>query len=261
MAKRTPAARTVEGVLIEPPIGEGGRSWKLVLHCLPWQIDAVPHDAGVPLRIEIPVRERELDRWMDRFDVGAIVRLSLARLHGPGAKPWWLGIGRLPIRRVKGSEALRAASAVIGKPLVLRDAALGRLELDRMLHWFEGKTRVAGRPCRVAITQSGVTEDRARDLRDIARARSIVQDLSARFGAIERAVVRAKLSLYNRVWRERRPALTRTAFARRIKPALFVIQAGGRSTLYFSDGGLFLGHRIEVRFGARGAISEICLSG
>jgi hypothetical protein len=255
-------SRSVEGVLNGEPVGlGGGRRMSLALELVPWRVEDSAELCDVPLQVDIPIKERELDRWFNRLDAGAKLQVTVDRLEKSADKPWWLAVGRLPVRRIAGSALLRKAHAELTKPVVIQDRVLGRLELDRSLHWFEGKRRLAGRRYRLAVSQSGAGEDRARDLRDVERAKAIVRRLETQLKATLAAIARKMLPLYNDGWRDRRPAQARAAFLRRLRLSDIVIHSDGRATLYFKDGGLFLGHAVEVRVRRRGTISEICLTG
>lgn len=250
----------VEGVLNSSAGGaRGNKGWDLVFHLMPWRVVGGDDAPVRPLRIEIPVTQKALEQWMERLPEQATVKVAVRRIE-PANEAWSLAKGRLPVRRVKGSAALQAARAARQKPVVIRDAVLGKLVLERTYGWFKTKLRLRGQRCSLAITQSGATEERARDLRDIARARGVVERLDAAWPAIEKAIVRNKLGLYNNNWRDRRRVLTAQEFLARIRIESIVI-APRRTTLYFKDGGLFLGHAIEVRMSPRGAVTEVCLAG
>ena len=85
--------------------------------------------------------------------------------------------------------------------------------------------------------------------------------LEAGLAAVLRRIADDKLALYNDVWREGRPPLSRPRFLARIRLESIVVHADGAATMYFHDGGLFLGHVVEVRIGSRGAITETGLAG
>jgi hypothetical protein len=255
-------SKSVEGVLNGPPAGVGGnKRWTFVFELVPWRIDGSTDLCDVPLRVEIPVSERELDRWMDRLNDGNRVEVAVRRLSRPAGKPWWLATARFPVRRTAGSALLRRAQAERAKPVVIEDSELGRLVLDRSLYWFEGKRRFGGRSYRISVMQSGAGENRTRDLRDVERGKAIILELEARHSATLAAIAREMLPLYNDNWRDRRKRLKPGPFLERIRLSDIVIHSDGAATMYFKDGGLFLGHTIEVRVRGRRKISEICLSG
>lgn len=255
-------SKSVEGVVNGPPAGVGAkRGWTLVFELLPWRVGDSTDLYDVPLRVEIPVSARDLDRWMNRFDDGSRVEVTVRRLSRPAGKPWWLATARFPVRRTTGSALLRRAHAEWAKPVVIEDGELGKLVLDRSLHWFEGKRRLGGRSYRISVSQSGAGENRARDLRDVERAKAIILRLEARHSATLAAIAGEMLPLYNDNWRDRRKALKRGPFLERVRLSDIVVHSDGAATAYFKDGGLFLGHTIEVRVRNTGAISEVCLSG
>jgi hypothetical protein len=255
-------------VISGAPGGAGdGKRWDLVFELMPWRVVGHDDEQELPLRVEIAVSEKELERWMDKLADQATVQVEVSRLTAKASyasgelAPWSLAIGRLPVRLVKGSRALQAARAMRQQPVVIRDAVLGKLVLDRAHSWFRTKLSMRGRRCALSICQSGGTEDRARDLRDIARARQVVARIDKQWLAIEKAIVRSKLRLYNEVWRDRGRVLRAKELLARIRLESIVVYGDATATLYFNAGRLFLGHAIEARLGARGAVSEVCLAG
>jgi hypothetical protein len=203
--------------------------------------------------------ERRMMTWMEKLPAQTTVQLEIDRVQ-PENDSWLLGKGRLPIKRTNGSAWLQAANAARQQPVVIRDEVLGKLVLERTYSWFSTKVKLRGRRCDLSIQQSGATEDPARDLRDIKRARMVIAHLDAKWPAIEKAIVREMLPLYNDNWRGERRVVNAKQFLARIRHGSIVV-GPTRVTMYFNSGGLFYEHGIEVRLTPRCAVSEICLAG
>jgi hypothetical protein len=93
----------------------------------------------------------------------------------------------------------------------------------------------------------------------LAAATTRVRAVEEKQPQIRAAIAKSLVPVYNKHWRETRPLIDAADFDRRLK--LSTIHVGdGRTTLYYSSGSLFADHGVEVRLGARGAISEILIS-
>lgn len=250
----------VEGVLESSPGGAGvGNKWSLIVHLMPWT--TVPPRAAAKelLRIEVPMAERALEQWMRKLKVGNTVRVSVDRIRKMGrGLDWWFGVAKRPPTKLRSSKLLAAATAARAKTIVVKDARLGRLRLERSQSSYLGRVALWGRKVGVEVAQSGSSDDPARDARDIARASKAFAKLGRK--AIDEAIVKKMLPLYNDNWRDTRPAISWVQLLHRIRPES-VMFGSSRTTIYFKDGGLFLGHAIEVRIGKSGKVSEVCLAG
>ena len=256
----TIAPITITGV-IQPSTGGAQRQdgrWVLVFELGPWKRVGAAQLAKRPIRVEVPVATDKLDREMTRLAEGLAVRLTLTKLTE--ARQWDNGVGVAPVRIVVPSADLKAAVEALRPKVTVKDAVLGRLDLDRKERTLEGRVRLAGHACTLSVTQSGTSDDRARDLRDVARARTVVAAVSRKVGAILKAVVREYVPIYNPGWRTEGPALTATAFATRLTPRSLVIHDDGSSTLWIDSEKLFEDHVVEVHLDVKGAIEETGLA-
>jgi hypothetical protein len=247
----------------------GHSGWNLVLCLSPWQRAGDDTVTAAELRVEIPASESEINRAMGRFRNGTMLHAMLERIDAPEARPrkpgWlprgWVGHGRLPVLRAKGGGSLEAARKSLDQPVVITDARLGRLRLQRASNLFDGHLRFGGRRCELQIGRSGSGEDRARDLRDIARAGALTAKIERGLARTLEAVVRKYVPLYNDKWREKRPVLGAVAFRKRLKPAFVTVSPSGSATVLLEVGDLFADHVVEVRFNKRGTLSELALAG
>jgi len=239
--------------------GVGGR-WKAVVELAPWRRRG-GEVVAEPLSVFIPVSDRELWRLRDRLDRGDGVRVTVTRLRPRRENPGWFADGRLPVRKVAGDAELRRARAGRDRPVVVRDEVLGRLVLDRELGWFEGKARLDGRRCDLFVSQSAEGDDRARAVRDVERARAAVARVERALPKIHAAIAKKMLPLYDEVWREGRPRLTRERFLARLRPLSIATYTDGDADVMFGAGNTFYDHAIGARVTRRGSIAEVVLQG
>jgi hypothetical protein len=245
----------VEGVVNGTPVADGFERRYLFFVLMPWRFRDRDERPELPMRVDIPVTPSEERLWLPRLEEHATIELSVGALS-VHEKARVLARGRLPFRRVEGSAELRAALAAYRRPVIIRDAELGKLVLDRRHNWFTTRLELHGRRCTLAITRRGVPDDPARDQRDVTRARRVVARLRERWRVVEERIVRSMLPLYNDVWRERRRVITAAQLLARARPELVVIHADGRTSVSFSDGGLFEDNAILVRLNPAGGVSE-----
>jgi hypothetical protein len=135
---------SVEGVLDSSAGGSQGRGkhWDLVFHLMPWHRLDTP-DAELPtkpLRIEMPVTERALRRWMEKLPAGTAVRLAIDRPRMyPRHDLWWFGKAERGPAKVALSARLAEAVAARSRKIVVKDVTFGKLTLDRRLSWYAGR--------------------------------------------------------------------------------------------------------------------------
>jgi hypothetical protein len=77
---------------------------------------------------------------------------------------------------------------------------------------------------------------------------------------VHQVILKDLLTTYNDCW-ESRGRLTEGQFLKRIKLSSIVVDISGSSACWFKDGGLFLGHDIEVRIDETGRIKFAKLVG
>ena len=81
-------------------------------------------------------------------------------------------------------------------------------------------------------------------------------------GLIREALAHYLIPLKNQSWLQWWEfKLTEQRLMRRIALRTIQFDETGRITFWFSDGGLFLGHDIEVRAYEERGVSEVCLAG
>jgi hypothetical protein len=256
------ALQRIRGVIT--PLGAGaggnGKSWSLIFRLNPWRQEKGPlalHD----VRVLVPMAEAAAQRAMTRWEKGETVALT-ARLEKPRrGDTLWHAHARLPIRRVQADAEMVAVLNERAKPRTIDDPVLGPLTLDRAYDWYEGTRTIRGHEYKVTVETPDPDDDR-KVARAVAKASAAIRQIERGLAGLREAIAEELLDTYNDSWRDDGDGkrLSRAAFKRR--PSLqSVVVASGRTTVYFDDDELFLGHTIEVRLSARGRVSEVCLAG
>ncbi|MCA9275704.1 MAG: DUF2262 domain-containing protein [Phycisphaerales bacterium] len=155
-------------------------------------------------------------------------------------------------------KRLESIAEELKKPLVIRDADLGNLELDRQLGCFEGRIRYRWR--RVAIMIHAASADCL--AQHLPAFKSLLSKLKLIDSNARVRVCDELQETYNSNWREPpSPTLQGDALGRKIRLSMIEFHPGDRLTLYYDARDLFWGHEIEVRCESDGSVFEVCLSG
>ena len=235
-SRSTSSPVRIEGIVSDEALAQPGRWY--VMFLMPWR-----HPDGrtidEPLRVA-PDVPRSVARTAERsYRCGVAVRVTAKQVTKGRGFTYWNADG------ISKVEKLRKLQLAQPEDISVKHA-LGRLVLDRRYGEFVGKR---GRAV-LAI-------DRIDGL--LAAATTRVRAVEEKQPQIRAAIAKSLVPVYNKHWRETRPLINAAAFDRRLK--LSTIHVGdGRTTLYYSCGSLFADHGVEVRIGARGAISEILIS-
>lgn len=253
----------IRGVLEGDPGGVGGDDgWDLVFYLRPWREGASEVNTD-RMRVLLSVGDHAaLHRHMKALDGGMLVSIMVQKLARPDRKrPWWVAHA-LSYRRIQKDVRLQDARAVLDKPVIIDDADLGKLTLDRRYDQFRGQRRFRGATYDISIARtSKAVSDELSDKRDVERGRRVIARFEHGMRDLYDAIVRKMLPLYNDNWRGTRRVISGDRLIARIKLSSADVWPGSRTTLYFSDGGLFHDHVIEVRLRPNGRVSEICLAG
>jgi hypothetical protein len=154
---------------------------------------------------------------------------------------------------VQDNELSRRSNE-LKKPFFVDDPFFGKMELDRSVNWLEAKrkTGIFSR-YKVCISRDGESYDGT-------KAKTIVTSLEGRLDEIRDAIQKELFDTYNDCW-ESLGQLSESQFQKRIKLESIVVDESGSSGVWFKDGGLFLGHAIEVRVDDTGEIKSANLAG
>jgi uncharacterized protein (TIGR03067 family) len=139
----------------------------------------------------------------------------------------------------------------------IEDEALGRLVWDDNMDWWETKIRI-GRRHSVDLSLSGAEDGRPLE-RALRHAREFVEWLREHEGDVREFAAQRLLDVHNDCWKKGRPT-SKSAFMKRMRLESVVVSPDG-STLYYADGGLFLGHSILVNLSKRRAFKDAHIAG
>jgi hypothetical protein len=265
MSKASKSEIVIEGMLKgHAGGGAAGSEWDLIFHMMPWKQHGQAELPGGELRVAIPMSLPSIQSLMKQLPAGTAVRFTATELEPPRAGRYWVAAGILPMQHLGDHEldpVLRQARAKLDETVIVEDAVLGTMVLDRELDWFNGERALGSTSYKLSVIQTSSENDREANQLDVQHAAQVVQRFEADLPVIRAAIVRDQLSLYNHTWREQGPELDGEEFIAHVSLESAVIDPGGRVTLYFDDGGLFYGHAIEVRLNADGSVRETCLAG
>ena len=227
----------IDGVVSGAALAQPGGDW-FVMFLMPWR-----HPDGrvvdEELRVAPDVSHRVAAAAERRYHHGVAVRVTAKQVvKGPGFT-YWNAEG---ISKVVKLRALRLEEP--GEVLVQH--ALGFLTLDRRRGAYVGK-----------LDRAELVIDRLDGL--LVTATKRVRAVEEKHAQIRAAIAKKLVPLYNTHWRGMRGLIDADEFDRRLKLSAIHVGAG-RTTLYYSSGKLFEDHGVEVRIGARGAISEVMIS-
>ena len=228
----------IDGVVSGAALAQPGGEW-YVMFLMPWR-----HPDGrvvdEELRVARDVAHRVAAAAERRYHRGVAVRVTAKQVaKGPGFT-YWNAEG---ISKVVKLRALRLEEP--GEVTIQH--ALGVLALDRRRGAFVGK-----------LGRAELVIDRLDGL--LVAATKRVRAVEEKHAEIRTAIAKQLVPIYNTLWRrETRPLIDADEFDRRLKLSAIHVGAG-RTTLYYSTGKLFEDHGVEVRIGARGAISEVMIS-
>jgi hypothetical protein len=148
---------------------------------------------------------------------------------------------------------LKQISKDLQIPKIFRDDFFGKLKLNRRLNWLEGTRRRGFSKYRISIERDGETYD-------AKMAWDKVVSIEERMTEIKSVIVGELFDTYDTSW-ESLGKLTPERFLKKIRLSSIHIDADGSCSAWFEDGGLFLGHEIEVPISKDGRIATAKLQG
>ena len=129
------------------------------------------------------------------------------------------------------------------------------------MNTYQGERKFRNRRYRLFIDRGSDDDDTERDRKLIESRRALVRTVEAAVPAYLEAAADELLDLYNDTWRDSAPAIDRKAFMQRLSLDTLNIDEEGSWTVYLDDGGLFLGHAIQVSVEADGEVADVDLAG
>jgi hypothetical protein len=244
----------IEGTLQEKPWPiDRNKGWDVAFILERWRKPNGPWSEA-PVYVYIPMGTKAAAASAARAHRGkSAVRVTVASVR-PQGDYIARAAGKPPITKITlVNEPKRPKSSY-------RDAVLGTLKVEPAFGWVSTRRKLGG--SRVELTiEVADTDDEAKVMKAIARARPIVKQCETRLAAMRDAMTKKLLSLYNRKWRDKgRPELDAKSFRAKIEKPVELQVSARSATIRFSAGGLFTDHAIEVTMSASGKIGGISLA-
>ncbi len=242
-------------------IGDDGDTWRMTFSAVRWRHPGGPIDKRILyLNDKEGVSQKRLDEKMAGVSPYQVLKLRVRLDPQSAADPSEPRVDGQLVKIIDGKyddPELTDVAKKLKMPITVNDRYFGTLTLDRSLDEYSGvKTLGTGTyglsiDCTACDDPSQVlTEENKKRLRCIESSLSVIADSAAN----------DLLDIFNSNWNEDKP-LTKAQFLSRIR--LTDVSLGDDLiTLYFDDGGLFLGHLIEVHVdGAKNEIWEAGIAG
>ena len=235
-------ARGSAGVLFGQP-----REWRLVFDLVAWRH---PGSAVVikERRCEMPVPKADLSSLTDRVKPDCIIE---AEIDDAGSTTTVTKIGRIVQVGASDSE-LEQLVGQLQQPIVLHDAELGRLEYDRQHSWFAGRAKWCGQTVDVNL-QCARPIDPMTVLSVAARlfGHQAEWDRRVRDYAVEKLLVVKNISLLD----EGKQQMSAQEFLSKMRLESIWMDESAELTFWHNDGGIFLGHAIQIRGSLSGGLT------
>lgn len=248
----------ISGVIYPGGLGGsgGGTSdkWTFSVSLNPWKSNDGELKFQEIRLIKEGMTHDELRELMDSLTSYEVIRVSAKFSESCPESDTPQGLLESVLERNAQDEDLRQRSEELKAPFFVNDPFFGRMKLDRSVNWLECR-RKSGffTTYRVCVSRDG-------DSYDGTRAKEIVTSLEARMPEIRDVIRRDLFDTYTDCW-ESVGKLNAAQFLKRVKLQSIVVSESGSSGCWFEDGGLFLGHSIEVRIDENGLIESANLAG
>lgn len=206
-------------------------------------------------RIVYPVSDEEHDAGgiLDRFRREGVYRLKARKMIPHEVPEGVTASSQNEFLIVEVLEedplcpALEEVLAEYRRLVVVTDAVLGELTLDKDLDMFEGEVLWRGEQICVSLEVDAADEDTWADARRAMKEMLAEQD---RWDRDMRASAARELTELACKWRESAdeevPGVTEESFARRIELRSIAMDADGSFSAYFDDDDMFFGHCVTV---------------
>ncbi len=256
VAKRT----TIEGVLTKDSGSAGDvAGWAVTLDLKPWREVGAEWEKR-QLRVSVRMAQTKANRLFGKWRQGECIRVEVGRVARTTARYLifaFLADGFMPVRRIRLSQ--RPSRERADAPVQV-DSAIGRLRLDRGAGWYGAWRGSRSARYEVAICTKDPDDVRA-SARQIVRGGKLLRRAERSLAKLRNAAARKLLALYNQRWRQTGPALSKAAFARRLKVTSIVVDTSGQTDVLFNTDNLFADHVVEVRIAPSGRLTQIALAG
>ncbi len=241
----------ISGVIYPGGLGGSGGgtsgTWNLSVTLNPWRVAGgqLKHTKINLAKDSLP--QNDFQKLMDSMSSYQVIRVS-AR-YSEFCPEWDTPQGDIDSvieNKFKDPELCRHAKE-LKRPFILMDPFFGKMTLVRTVNWLKCKRRSGWfSSYEVCVSRNG--EDY-----DSSRAKDIVISLESRMSQVRKAVKESLYQTYSDEWKSLGP-LSAEQFTQRIKLYSIAVDQDGSSSCWFRDGGLFLGHDVEVKIDQNGVI-------
>ncbi|MGC4118804.1 MAG: DUF2262 domain-containing protein [Myxococcales bacterium] len=240
--------------------GDRDGEWLTSLTLSPWQFERGPaHKTGAMLW-HLCRTEKELQTAFATLPkAGVFVEARVARpatltksLGRPVGEDEYLLVS---VKPVPADPTLALLAKQMAPPSQISSPFLGTLTLEPRFGWYTGKRALpSGETYEVYVGKGGAGA--------LPAAEKAVRRFEATLAEVRAAVAAQLIGTYNDSWGEG-AAITAAQLAARIRLESFHWNGpdAGGGTVWFGDGGLFLGHSIEVFLDAAGKVESASLAG
>lgn len=222
---------------------KGDPEWTFSANLIAWRLPGGPVQR-TPVRLERPADDEAYAVLGPAFDPYDLVRIKV-RMPPPEEDGVRHAFLETLVHTIVDDDELEAFAAALQAPVVVQDAQLGALTLDRSLSWFTGE--LAWRGGSVQVHLPAGPDDRPLM---VPEARAVVAALADWEDRARQRIREDLLELFNDTWRDEEsdPApLSVEAFQARLSLSSFELGEGRGLTFWYDDGDLFAGHSIEVQ--------------
>jgi len=158
------------------------------------------------------------------------------------------------------------SSPVVFIKTTFKHPVLGLLTYDDENELWTGKVEVRpGAPISFSISCSTGTSPKVKPEELFRRGVDFLNWARRAEPTVQERIADDLLDKYNKNWASENGIgmgqMSRKQFLKRIAPSSIIFYADGSTYWYYSDGGLFGGHTIEVRIDKGRTITEVCLAG
>jgi hypothetical protein len=233
-------------------IGSGDEDRRrLILHLAAWkhQTDDLRHQE---LRVEMPVSEEALDRFMSEIRPYDMVHLRGRVAQHPNGR-MQAAVTEIVSRVHRDSDLLQYV-AELQKPVIYRDPELGEFLLDRSINWFQTEVAWHGRSIRLDLVADSVAE-----IDDpLITLKTLWRNLDDWTAKVDDYAVDALLERKNSTWLdEDESEVTPDEFKSRMQLESITVYPSGLFEFWHNDGDLFWGHSIQVRGNLRDGLTHV----